>query len=53
MISLTRIHENIGHIGKDQIRKFAARDNIPSDALLNHITVNTDFIIQEYGVIPK
>lgn len=53
MISLTRIHENVGHIGKDQIRKFAARDNIPSAALLNHITVNTDFVIQEYGVIPK
>lgn len=53
METLSRIHEKIGHIGKDQIEKFAARDHVPYNALLNYITLNTDFIIQEYGVIPK
>jgi len=53
METLTRIHETLGHVGKDQIEKFAARDHVPYNALLNHITQNTDFKIQEYGVVPK
>lgn len=53
MISLSRIHENVGHIGKDKIREFAVRDHVPFDGLLNHIVTNTDFIVQEYTNIPK
>jgi hypothetical protein len=50
---ITRIHESVGHIGKDKIREFATRDNIPFDALLNHIVVNTDFVVEEFTSIPK
>lgn len=53
MISLTRIHENVGHVGKDKIREFAVRDHVPFDGLLNHIIANTDFVVQEYTNIPK
>lgn len=53
MKSLTRIHENIGHIGKDKIREFATRDKIPVDALLNYVARNTDFNIQEFTEMVK
>lgn len=53
MISLTRIHENIGHIGKDKIREFAVRDHVPYDGLLNYIEDNTDFVVQEYTSMTK
>lgn len=36
MISLNRINENLGMVGKNQIKKFAKKHTIPYQALLNH-----------------
>ena len=37
MPSIQRIHDHHGYIGKNQIKKFAKRENIPYDSLLRHI----------------
>lgn len=37
MVSINRIHGNLGHIGKNQIKRFASRNEVPYDALLEHV----------------
>lgn len=37
MISINRIHGNLGYVGKNQIKRFASRNEVPYDALLEHV----------------
>lgn len=37
MVSINRIHGNLGHIGKNQIKRFASRNEVPYDALLEYV----------------
>lgn len=37
MISINRIHVNLGYVGKNQIKRFASRNEVPYDALLEHV----------------
>lgn len=37
MVSINRIHGNLGYIGKNQIKRFASRNEVPYDALLDHV----------------
>lgn len=37
MVSIRRIHGNLGHVGKNQIKRFANQNDVPYDALLEHV----------------
>lgn len=37
MVSINRIHVNLGHVGKNQIKRFASRNEVPYDALLEYV----------------
>lgn len=37
MISLNRLHDGLGHVGKNQIKAFAHKNDVPYDALLEHV----------------
>lgn len=37
MVSINRIHGNLGYIGKNQIKRFASRNEVPYDALLEYV----------------
>ena len=37
MKSLSRLHSNLGMVGKNQIKTFAKKNDVPYDALLEHV----------------
>ena len=37
MVSINRVHSKLGHVGKNQIKMFAKRNEVPYDALLQHV----------------
>lgn len=52
MVSLGRLHEGMGFVGKNQIKRFAKKHDVPYDALLEHV-VNEGFVVKEFGEVPK
>lgn len=52
MISITRINERLGCIGKNQIKNIARKNSIPFDLLLEHCRVS-DLNIVNFAEVPK
>lgn len=52
MISINRIHGNLGHIGKNQIKRFASRNEVPYDALLDHV-INDGLNVVNFAEVGK
>lgn len=52
MVSINRIHGNLGYIGKNQIKRFASRNEVPYDALLDHV-VNEGLNVVNFAEVGK
>ena len=52
MVSINRLHENLGEVGKNQIKNIAKRNRIPYDLLLNHC-YEQNLKIVNFGAVPK
>ena len=53
MVVITRIHDNLDMIGKNQIKSIAKRNNVPYDALLEYVKKNGYNIVNYTGVSKK
>ena len=52
MVTITRIHDNLGMIGKNQIKQIAKHNNLSYEGLLKHIS-KMDFVVVNYTGISK
>lgn len=52
MVSINRINERLGHVGKNQIKNFARKNGVPFDLLLEHCR-QSDLNIVKYAEVPK
>lgn len=52
MVSINRIHGNLGYVGKNQIKRFASRNEVPYDALLDHV-VNEGLNVVNFAEVGK
>ena len=52
MVSINRLHDNLGAIGKNQIKKIARRNHIPFDLLLSHC-YEKELNVVNFGEVPK
>ena len=52
MESLNRIHSKLGEVGKNQIKKFAKKNSIPYDLLLEHCK-ESELNIVNFAEAPK
>lgn len=53
MISILRIHDKIGYIGKNQLRKIANQNDLNHMDLIEYVKRNTNCEIRNFGGIPK
>ena len=53
MITITRIHNELGYIGKNQLRKIANQNNLNHSDLIRYVERNTDYTITNFGDLPK
>ena len=53
MVVISRIHENLDMIGKNQIKSIAKRNNVPYDVLLEYVEKNGYNIVNYTGVSKK
>lgn len=52
MVSINRIHDKLGQIGKNQIKMLAKNNGVPFDLLLEHCRVSGLNIVK-YGEVPR
>lgn len=52
MVSLNRLHSGLGCIGKNQIKIFANKNNVPYDALLDHV-ISSGLNVVNYAEVAK
>ena len=52
MVSINRINERLGHVGKNQIKNFARKNGVPFDLLLEHCRVSGLNIVN-FGEVPR
>lgn len=52
MVSIRRIHGNLGHVGKNQIKRFANQNDVPYDALLEHV-INEGLRVVNFAEVRK
>ena len=50
MVTITRIHDNIGMIGRNQIKSIAKRNGLPYDALLREVKKQGFKVVNYTGV---
>ena len=53
MITITRIYNELGYIGKNQLRKIANQNNLNHTDLIKYVRKNTDYEITNFGDLPK
>jgi hypothetical protein len=53
MISIQRMHDKLGYIGKNQIREIANRNDLNHNDLMNYIKRNTSYEIRNFGGLPR
>ena len=52
MVSINRINERLGKVGKNQIKRMAKKNGVPFDLLLEHCRVS-DLNIVNFAEVPK
>ena len=52
MLIVNRIHNNLGHIGKDKLRKIAADNDISGNDLINH-TISLGYKVTNFTATAK
>ena len=52
MVSINRLHDNMGQVGKNQIKMIAKRNGVPFDLLLEHCRVSGLNIVN-FGEVPR
>ena len=52
MVTVERIHSNLGHIGKDKLRKIAVDNDISGADLINH-TISLGYTVTNFTVTMK
>lgn len=52
MVSINRINERLGKVGKNQIKNFARKNCVPFDLLLEHCK-QSDLNIVKFAEVPK
>lgn len=53
MNTIQRIHDKLGYIGKNQLRKIANQNEINADDLIRYCQKKPEIIIKNYGALPK
>lgn len=53
MVTVNRIHNELGYIGKNQIRRIANQNEINSEHFLRYVQKQEDIIVKNYGALPK
>lgn len=53
MISIKRINDRLGHVGKNQIRKIAKSNQVPFDLLLENCRQNDYLNIVNFAEVPR
>lgn len=53
MDTIQRIHDKLGYIGKNQLRKIANQNEINADDLIRYCQKKPEIIIKNYGALPK
>lgn len=53
MVTVNRIHSELGYIGKNQIRRIANQNEINSEHFLRYVQKQDDIIVKNYGALPK
>lgn len=52
MVSINRVHEKLGSVGKNQIKRFAKSNGVPFDLLLEHCRVSGLNIVN-FAEVPR
>ena len=52
MVSINRLHGNLGHVGKNQIKRIAKSNGVPFDLLLEHCRVSGLNVVN-FAEVPK
>ena len=53
MISINRINERLGKVGKNQIKKIAKANHVPFDLLLEHCRVEGNLNMVNFAEVPR
>ncbi len=53
MVTVNRIHNELGYIGKNQIRRIANQNELNSEHFLRYVQKQEDIIVKNYGALPK
>lgn len=53
MVTVNRIHNELGYIGKNQIRRIANQNELNSEYFLRYVQKQEDIIVKNYGALPK
>lgn len=53
MVTVTRIHNRLGYIGKNQLRKIANQNNLNHNDLIRYVSNLDGFTVTNFGNLPK
>lgn len=53
MTTVNRIHNELGYIGKNQIRKIANQNELNSEHFLRYVQKQDGIVVKNYGALPK
>ena len=53
MTTITRIHDKLGYIGKNQIREIANNNDLSPTELINYVESLDEFEVMKFGAAPK